>query len=60
MSLFERCTEHKRLRDKTHEIHCKLGLWSVSGKNLNDVKREALHYWVQYLRDGEYDELLSK
>ena len=40
---------------------CKLGLWSVSGHIrqafcLND---EALHYFNQYKKDGEYKKLLS-
>lgn len=37
-------------------VNCKKGLWGVSGESLEDVEREALHYFMQYLSDGEYDD----
>lgn len=42
------------------EISCKKGLWSVSANGLLTAIHEALHYYVQYKNDGEYDELLKK
>lgn len=56
---YELCIERCLMKDGTIEIHCKLGLWGVSGINKDRVEREAKHYWAQYYRDGEYDGLLS-
>ena len=41
----------------TITISCRLGLWSVSGHDSARVSGEALHYYVQYAQDGEYDEV---
>jgi hypothetical protein len=40
-------------------ICCKLGLWSCSGRDNEQVKHEARHYFALYHADGEYDEMLS-
>ena len=56
---FDRCTETKLIQNGSMEIHCKRGLWYVLGRDHKRVKLEALNYWVQYLRDGEYDEILE-
>ena len=58
-ALFDRCTETKRMKDGSIQIHCKLGLWSVCGIDHERVKAEARHYFGQYLGDGEYADLLS-
>ena len=58
-ALFDKCVEVKLLKDGTAEIHCKLGLWSVSGTDREVVRANAMHYWIQYYHDGEYDSLLS-
>ena len=57
--LFDRCTETKMMKDGAIQIHCKIGLWSVYGIDHARVQAEALHYFSQYLRDGEYADLLS-
>jgi hypothetical protein len=58
-SLFDRCVETKLMRDGRVEVHCKLGLWSVSANNRAVAEHEAQHYWRQYYADGEYAPLLS-
>lgn len=57
-SKFDQCTETS-VDDGIMEIDCKLGLWAVSGCDHEAVLVEAKHYWVQYYRDGEYNELLK-
>lgn len=49
---------------KTHSelgltIECKLGLWSVEGRNPLKVEAEAQHYWIQYNDDGEYSSIIG-
>ena len=39
---------------------CKLNLWGVTGCDKDEVEEEALHYFRQYLEDGEYDEILGE
>jgi hypothetical protein len=58
-ALFARCVETKLLDDGMVEIHCKRGLWSVSGRNRKQVEREAARYWQQYFADGEYNTILA-
>lgn len=43
-----------------HRIHCKRHLWSVEGPDEEVVKRQAVHYFMQYYADGEYDELIAQ
>jgi hypothetical protein len=50
---FEKCVTRS-----ADGISCNLGLWSVSGPDVERVECEALHYWFQYFRDGEYNALL--
>ena len=40
------------------EIACKMGLWSVIG-NESDVYFNALHYFKQYMDDGEYSSIIG-
>jgi hypothetical protein len=58
-TLLARCSERKTMKDGSIEIHCKLGLWGVSGQDHRFVEREAEHYFAQYLEDGEYNALLA-
>ena len=44
-------------KGRRYEATCPKNLWSVSGPDMNTVIAEAMHYWQQYDRDGEYDEL---
>ena len=41
------------------EIDCVNGLWGVNGPDYFQCMNEAIHYWLQYKSDGEYDELLK-
>jgi len=38
-------------------ISCRKGLWEVTGGDREVVEGEAMHYYLQYLGDGEYDDL---
>ena len=38
-------------------VDCPLGLWSVSAPTIEQALREAQHYYLQYQRDGEYEEI---
>lgn len=40
-------------------LECKLGLWSVSGSDADNVYLEAFLYWRQYNKDGEYYKILG-
>jgi hypothetical protein len=55
--LYEKCIQCAS-GDGWYEIKCKLGLWGVSGPTRLTVEDEAMHYWLQYYYDGEYDEHL--
>ena len=39
-------------------IKCKKNLWLVDCPTLEQALNEARHYFGQYLRDGEYDDLI--
>ena len=57
--IFDKCAETKLVKDGSMQIHCKLGLWSVSGVDKEQVQAEAWHYWRQYYSDGEYSGILG-
>ena len=40
------------------EVACKLGLWSVIGDK-SQVYEESLHYFKQYMDDGEYSSIIG-
>ncbi len=40
------------------EIECKMGLWSVIGP-IDSVYFDSLHYFKQYMDDGEYHKILG-
>ena len=60
MNDFKKCIKTTIEGDRL-TIACKLGLWSVSGHIFDPfrINDEALHYFMQYKKDGEYDKLLS-
>ena len=58
-ALFDLCAETKLMKDGSMQIHCKRGLWGVSGHDHKMVRTEAYHYWMQYQSDGEYNSILS-
>ncbi len=41
------------------EISCRKGLWSVGGPDKLAVLDSAMHYFIQYYHDGEYEDLLA-
>ena len=55
---FESCITRKKSARMT-SIHCKLGLWGVSGHNTGQVESEATHYYLQYKSDGEYSSIIG-
>ena len=55
---FRKCVDVSH-ENGTYEIECKLGLWSVSSKNVVDLLNQAINYWVQYRSDGEYKDILG-
>lgn len=59
VKLFHQCREIEVLSDDTVVIRCKLGLWRVEGKSIQEVEQNAFHYWQQYYADGEYNLLLD-
>jgi len=58
-AMFNACVKRSFLPYGQVEIRCKLGLWSVSGREHKEVKIEAKHYWIQYYEDGEYNKFLG-
>ncbi len=59
VSDFDKCVIYQNRIDGAVKISCQLGLWSVSGPHIEAVEREAMHYWIQYYKDGEYNKLLK-
>lgn len=57
--LFDRCVK-KSCRGGKTSISCRLGLWGVEGRDVDQVEKEARHYWIQYYKDGEYAKLLKE
>lgn len=51
---FKQNTRSKTIGGR-HYIRCRKGLWVVSAPTKEEAEREAMHYFVQYLEDGEYD-----
>jgi len=52
---FEKYTKRKRTK-LGYSIECVKGLWGVTAPNVATAEREAKHYFIQYYRDGEYNE----
>lgn len=55
VSAFYENTVHRKVKGR-YEIKCRLGLWSIGGPDHSIIKNEAMHYFMQYYNDGEYDE----
>jgi len=53
---FELNTTTKIEEDGRTNISCNKGLWSVSSPDEAWAISEAVHYFMQYDSDGEYDE----
>ena len=58
MTVFSRCTSTV-FDGELWDISCKLGLWSVTGKDKDEVQDEALQYFTQYKEDGEYYRIIG-
>lgn len=58
MEEFNACTTYLRRNDRC-TISCRMGLWSVEGKYGIKLIDEAMHYWRQYKRDGEYSSIIG-
>lgn len=57
-ALFNKMTT--RTRDRYgYTFRCSKGNWSVTAPDYDDAKKEAMHYFQQYLKDGEYDDQLT-
>lgn len=41
---------------KRVSITCNKGLWGVDAPTFEQALSEAMHYYLQYLDDGEYDD----
>ena len=57
MSLIDEFDKNTRARvnNGRHTIRCRLGLWVVDAPTLKEARREAMHYFLQYYKDGEYE-----
>ncbi len=58
MEEFRKCVD---IRNKGARviISCKLGLWEVDATDYSLAIIEAMHYFLQYKSDGEYDSILK-
>ena len=59
-NLFDRCVVVRVAKDGETHIRCRKYLWSVTCRDRETAEREALNYWMQYLTDGEYADLLNE
>jgi hypothetical protein len=55
LDLYTRNTERYHVQHGC-VIRCKKGLWSVWGPSYASIEGEAMHYFIQYLEDGEYND----
>jgi hypothetical protein len=60
LTLMDKCVQATLCKDGTMHICCRLGLWSCSGRDYEQVKREAQRYFSLYYEDGEYDGILAE
>lgn len=58
MSNFLKCVTF-HFEGKECEIKCKLGLWSVKGRDYRKIHSKAKPQWKKFFDAGEYDELLK-
>lgn len=58
LSDFEKCIKKFHIGDLL-VVECSLGLWEVQGSFTDCVMSEALHYWQQYAKDGEYSSIIG-
>lgn len=51
----EDLVDYEQREDGTHVYTCKNKLWSVESMNRTQAIGDAMHYWLQYWLDGEYN-----
>ena len=56
MESFSKCIN---ISENGRNIECKLGLWGTYSRSPKAAIVEAMSYWQQYYRDGEYSQLLD-
>lgn len=59
LSDFYKCVTKRKRKNGKVSINCKLGLWAVSAPDEDSATIEALRYWQQYARDGEYSSIIG-
>ncbi len=55
---FYMCTKSTKSKG-SHSIDCRLGLWGVTAPTLEQAVDEAKHYFLQYMGDGEYHDIIG-
>jgi hypothetical protein len=58
MDDFTKCVD-ETVKNGRVSLKCKLGFWAVEAENSDSVYTEAVHYWQQYARDGEYSSIIG-
>ena len=56
---FYKCVTQRKRKNGKWSINCKMGLWGTESNNKETAMCEALHYWLQYKRDGEYSSIIG-
>ena len=59
LNQLQHCTDKTQQKNGVITIACKLGLWSVSGKQQANVIDKALHHFIQCKSDGEYRSIIG-
>ena len=55
---FEKLTKYRKVGDR-HEVSCVKGFWLVEAATKEEARNHALQYFIQYLMDGEYNDLMA-
>ncbi len=56
---FYKCVTITKHDNGNVSVDCKLGLWGVEAPAMREAVVEAKHYFLQYLGDGEYFEIIG-
>jgi hypothetical protein len=56
---FDICTIFTQDTDGSFTYRCRLGFWSVNSTDRVWLRGEAMRYWIQYWKDGEYTKLVE-
>ncbi len=55
---FEKCTKVKVKKGRV-TVDCIKGLWGVDAPTIEQAIDEAKHYFLQYMVDGEYHDIIG-